>query len=132
MIRVYEFLNNCQTYYLATIGLDNKPKLRPMGTILLNDNKLYFQTSKLKNVYAEMSKNPAIEICAYDGNTWLRLQASALLQNHLFLQTLMLDKYPNLKAIYQPGDEVTAVFQITKAQATLYTMGKAPQTINFS
>ena len=41
--KVYYFLEDAQTYYLATVE-DGKPRVRPFGTLLLNDGKLYIQT----------------------------------------------------------------------------------------
>ena len=41
--KVYYFLNDAQTYYLATVDGD-KPRVRPFGTILLSDGELYIQT----------------------------------------------------------------------------------------
>ena len=50
MKEVYEFINECGTYYLSTIE-DNKPRVRPFGTINLFEDKLYIQTGKSKNVF---------------------------------------------------------------------------------
>ena len=53
MKEVYEFLKECGTYYLATIE-DNKPRVRPFGTINLFEDKLYIQTGKSKKVYKQI------------------------------------------------------------------------------
>ncbi len=63
MKEVYEFLKKCGTYYLATTDGD-QPRVRPFGTVLIFENKLYIQTGKVKNVSKQMMKNPKIEICA--------------------------------------------------------------------
>lgn len=49
MERVYEFLKNAETYYLATVEGD-QPRVRPFGTVNLFDGKLYIQTGKVKPV----------------------------------------------------------------------------------
>ena len=44
--KVYQFLDEAQTYYLATVEGD-QPRVRPFGTALLRDGKLYIQTGKV-------------------------------------------------------------------------------------
>ena len=48
--KVLEFLDKTQTYYLATVEGD-QPRVRPFGTALIYDGKLYIQTGKVKPVY---------------------------------------------------------------------------------
>lgn len=61
--KVYYFLNDAQTYYLATVD-GTKPRVRPFGTVLLYDGKLYIQTGKVKDVSRQIGENPFVEICA--------------------------------------------------------------------
>ena len=56
MQEVYEFLKKCGTYYLATTE-GNQPRVRPFGTYLIFENKLYIQTGKSKNVSKQMKAN---------------------------------------------------------------------------
>ena len=66
MNRVYEFLKECGTYYLATVEGD-QPRVRPFGTIDLFEGKLYIQTGKVKNVASQMKENPKVEISGMAG-----------------------------------------------------------------
>ena len=45
MEHVEKFLNEAQTYYLATMEGD-QPRVRPFGTIHIFEGKLYIQTGK--------------------------------------------------------------------------------------
>ena len=47
--KVYQFLDEAQTYYLATVEGD-QPRVRAFGTSLLYDGRLYIQTGKVKDV----------------------------------------------------------------------------------
>lgn len=49
MEKVYEFLKECGTYYLATLEGD-QPRVRPFGTVEIFEGKLYIQTGKVKEV----------------------------------------------------------------------------------
>ena len=76
MQEVYEFLKAAGTYYLATCE-DGQPRVRPFGTVNLFDGRLYIQTGKVKAVSRQMHANPRIEICAMHEGRWLRIEASA-------------------------------------------------------
>ena len=62
--RVCQFLDEAQVYYLATVEGD-QPRVRPFGTALVYDGRLYIQTGKIKAVSKQISANPKVEICAF-------------------------------------------------------------------
>ena len=82
MREVYDFLKKCQTYYLATMDGD-QPRVRPFGTVNIFEDKLYIQTGKIKDVSKQIMANPKIEICAFDGQEWLRITALAVEDDRL-------------------------------------------------
>ena len=130
MQKVYEFLKKCGTYYLATVEGD-QPRVRPFGTVDIFEGKLYIQTGKVKPVSQQMQKNPKIELCAFDGQQWLRLSATAMRDENLAAKTHMLDQYPNLKAMYSPEDDNTEVLYLKDAVAVFSSFTAAPETITF-
>lgn len=130
MQEVYEFLKKCGTYYLATMDGD-QPRVRPFGTVDLFDGKLYIQTGKVKDVSKQMLDNPKVELCAFDGEKWLRVAASAVLDDNLAAQEHMLDAYPSLRKLYQPGDGNTEVFFLKDATAVFSSFTEAPRTVTF-
>lgn len=130
MNEVYEFLNKCETYYLATMD-GNEPKVRPFGTVALYKGKLYIQTGKSKSVSKQMLSNPRVEICAFDGDTWLRLAATAVNDDDIKAKEFMLEKYPMLKGMYKADDGNTQVLYLTDAVAVFNSFSKPPKTIKF-
>ena len=70
--KVLAFLDDAQTYYLATVDGD-QPKVRPFGTALVYNDKLYIQTGKVKAVSKQLAKNPKAEICAFKDGKWIRI-----------------------------------------------------------
>ena len=117
MQEIYDFLKKCGTYYLATTE-GSQPRVRPFGTVDIFEDKLYIQTGKVKNVSRQILANPQIEICAFDGGHWLRIEATAVLDDRVEAQKHMLDGYPNLQAMYQPGDGNTQVFYLKDRKST--------------
>ena len=130
MQRVYDFLKKCQTYYLATVE-DDQPRVRPFGTIEIIDGALCFQTGKSKPTSRQIHDNPKVEICAFDGDSWIRVQALAIEDPRVESQEKMLDAYPELKSMYAPGDGNTEIFKLVQGVATIYSFSAAPVTIKW-
>ena len=86
MERVYKFLKDAGTYYLATVEVD-QPRVRPFGTINLFDGKLYIQTGKVKEVSKQIHANPKAEICAFLNGDWVRIECE-----HLKMTTLQQER----------------------------------------
>jgi hypothetical protein len=57
------YLDEIGLQYMATIGLDGKPKVRPVQYMILHDDKLWFCTNSEKAMYAELQKSPFIDLC---------------------------------------------------------------------
>ena len=130
MQEVYEFLKQAQTYYLATVEGD-QPRVRPFGTVLLFEGRLYIQTGLKKDVARQMTANPKVELCAFHQGRWLRVSACAVHDPRLEPQQAMLDAYPALKGMYQPGDGNTAVYWLKDAVATFSSFTEPPRTVTF-
>ena len=130
MEEVYEFLKACGTYYLATMDGD-QPRVRPFGTVDIFGGQLTIQTGRKKDVAQQMLASPRVEICAFDGQRWLRLAAKAVEVPETAAQEHMLDAYPNLRALYAPGDGNTMIFALTEAAATFSSFAEPSRTVTF-
>ena len=130
MKEIYDFLKAAQTYYLATVDGD-QPRVRPFGTIDLFDGKLYIQTGLKKNVAKQMLANGKVEICCFGQGKWVRIAATAVLDERIEAQEHMLQSYENLRAQYTPGDGNTAVFYLKDATATFSSFTEPERVIKF-
>ncbi len=130
MQEVYDFLKKCDTYYLATVE-GGQPRVRPFGTVDIFEGKLYIQTGKIKNVSKQMAANPKVEICAFDGAKWLRVEATAVEDDRQEAKQHMLDAYPSLQGMYKADDGNTQVLYLKDAAATFYSFTEAPKTVRF-
>lgn len=130
MHEVYEFLKAAGVYYLATMDGD-QPRVRPFGTIDLYEDRLYIQTGKSKDVANQLKQNPKIEISAMLEGRWIRLEAEAILDDNIEAQIHMLDNYPNLKAMYTPGDGNTEVYYLRNASAAICSFTDEPEVYQF-
>lgn len=130
MKEVYDFLKKCGTYYLATVEGD-QPRVRPFGTALLFENKLYIQTGRSKDVSRQMKENPKVEICALSGAEWVRVAAVAVEDDRIEVKRKMLDEYPQLKAMYSAEDGNTQVLYLKHATATFSSFNGKPRVVEF-
>ena len=128
--KVCQFLDDAQTYYLATVEGD-QPRVRPFGTALLYNGKLYIQTGKVKNVSKQLAANPTAEICAFKDGKWLRLSGELINDDDRDVKAAMLDKMPVLKAMYSADDDNTQVLYFKNATAVFSSFTEAPKTVEF-
>lgn len=131
MDEVYQYLKANQTFYLATMDGD-QPRVRPFGAVAVYEGKLYLQTGNVKKVYAQMQKNPKVEICTTgkDG-TWIRITATIVRDNRIEARQYMLDENPVLKNMYAADDGNCEVLYLKDAVAVIYSFTAEPRTINF-
>ena len=125
--KVCAFLDEAKTYYLATVEGD-QPRVRPFGTCLLYEGKLYIQTGKAKSVSRQLAANPKAEICAFTGGRWLRVAGELVNDDNRAAKVAMLEKMPSLKAMYSADDDNTQVLYFSGATAVLSSFSAAPET----
>lgn len=128
--KVYNFLDEVKTYYLATMDGD-RPRVRPFGTVLMYNDKIYIQTGKIKEVSKQISKNNKVEICAFKDGKWLRVACELINDDDREVKVAMLEKMPELKAMYSADDDNTQVLYMKNATATFSSFTQAPETIKF-
>ena len=121
MEKVYQFLKDAGTYYLATVDGD-QPRVRPFGTVHIFEGKLYIQTGKKKDVSKQLAANPKAEICAFKDGTWLRVAGKL---------KAMLDAYPSLRGMYDENDGNTQVLYFQDAVATFSSFTAPSETVTF-
>ena len=128
--KVCAFLEECGTYYLATAE-GSQPRVRPFGTVMVYEGKLYIQTGKSKAVSKQLAANPKAEICAFSNGKWLRVSGELVNDDRVEAKAAMLDKYPSLKGMYSAEDANTQVLYFRGGEAVFSSFTEAPETIVF-
>ena len=101
------YLDNIGIQFLATIGLDGKPKVRPMQYMVLEDEKLWFCTNSKKEVFAELQANPCIELCGCKlekdemQTPWIRLSAEVVFEERQDIRNAIIEKSAIVNALYK-------------------------------
>ena len=128
--KICKFLDDAGTYYLATVE-GNQPRVRPFGTILLYDGKLYIQTGKVKAVSRQIAANPRVELCAFTGGKWLRLSGILEEDDNRDVKVAMLEKLPSLKGMYSPDDGNMQMLYFRSGKAVFSSFTEAPEELVF-
>ena len=130
MEKVFQFLKDAQTYYLATVEGD-QPRVRPFGTVHIFEGKLYIQTGRVKDVSKQITANSKVEICAMKEGDWIRVAGTLVEDDRTEARQSMLDAYPSLQNMYAADDGNTQVFYLENATATISSFTHEPEVIKF-
>ena len=132
MKTVTEFLEKNPTQYLATIGVDGRPKVRPFQFKLEDGGRLYISTLSDKQVYKEITQQPWVELCACgEGLSWLRLSGKVVFCEDIAIKTRIFEAaIPLIRSFYKaPANPAFALFYLDEAVATIADLsGKPPRT----
>ena len=130
MEKVFQFLKDAETYYLATVEGD-QPRVRPFGTVHIFEGKLYIQTGRVKDVSKQIMANGKVEICAMKDGEWIRVAGKLVEDDRTEARQSMLDAYPSLQNMYAADDGNTQVFYLENATATISSFTHEPEIIKF-
>lgn len=106
----------------------DKPAGRPFGAVAEINGKLCVCTGAEKAVYAQMKRNPNVQIVALKNGTrdWIRIDGRAVESDSLAKKARMLDDCPNLHKHHSSADDPTFhLFCISVGKAVLYTQDGA-------
>ena len=104
--------------------------MRPFGTALVWQGRLYIQTGKVKPVSHQLAANPKAELCAFQGGKWLRVAGELVNDDDRAVKVAMLEKMPSLKPMYDPDDGNMQMLFFQNAKATFSSFTEAPETID--
>lgn len=121
MNEVVKFLNENPVQFLATIGKDGKPKVRPFQFMIEKDGKLFFCTSNGKDVYQEVKGNPYIELSVSSPSfAWLRLSGKVVFSQDKDVKAAIIEHSPLVKSIYKtPDNPIFEIFYLDEVEAVI-------------
>lgn len=127
--KVYDFLENAGTFYLATIDGD-QPRVRPYGALLLFDGKIYIMAFGKTNATRQIAANHKAEICAFKGQT-LRVACTLVEDSRPEIQKALIEKKPALKPVLGENGENGVMYYLKDAKADFYKMLELAETVTF-
>lgn len=119
--KVEDYLKQVDFFSVATVDGD-KPKCRPLAFHLYLNDCLYFGTGTFKEVYKQLKANPNVEICACNGEGFLRYYGRAVFEKDDTIAGMVLSKAPAMQKIYNKETGLKlGIFHLENATAEFRT-----------
>lgn len=128
--KVCNFLKESKPYYLATAEKD-QPRVRPFGSAVIYNGRLYIHMGKGKRVSNQLAQNPKAEICAFNKGKWMRIQCELVEDPSFEAQKAVLDGAPYLRNSYSENDGKNQVWYMKNAVAYLDSFTDELEVIEF-
>ena len=127
--KVYDFLEDAKTFYLATVEGD-QPRVRPYGALLYFEDKIYIMAFGKTNATRQIAANQKVEICAFKGRT-LRIECKLVEDNRPEVGKALVDKMPVLKPALGENGENGVMYYLKDATANFFKMMELDETVKF-
>ncbi len=127
--KVYEFLEDAKTFYLATME-GNQPRVRPYGAMLFFEGKNYIMAFGQTNATRQIAANQKAEICAFKGRT-LRIECKLVEDNRPEVGKALVDKMPVLKPVLGENGENGVMYYLKDATANFFKIMELDETVKF-
>lgn len=122
--QIFEFVKKNPVFSLATAE-DNKPHVRMIMLYRADENGIIFNTGENKDVHHQLTENPQVEMCFYNGDQGRQVRISGTVETleDLELKKRVVADYPFLKEwVDREGYEVLIVYALKNGRATTWTM----------
>lgn len=130
MVEIYQFLRGSGVFFFATCD-GEQPRVRPFGVIEIYEGKIYFLTGKKKKVMEQIHKNSKVEICATQGERWIRVEGEVQMDERREAKKFFLDRNPQLRGMYNEDDDNTQLLYLEHATGTISSFVEDPKTYTF-
>ena len=127
---VIQFIQETQFGYLATVGADGGPCVRPVSIKDVYGDDFYFFTFCTTRKVAEMAGNPQVEIvwARADGAVQVRVKGEAVLEEDEAIHARFKADNPMVSKILPPGGEkLFALYKVQPASVEA-AVGLVPYT----
>jgi uncharacterized pyridoxamine 5'-phosphate oxidase family protein len=125
---VVAFLGASPCFHIATVDADAHPRNRPFSLAFEHNGHLFSGTNTGKKVYAELAKNPFVEISSFNPTTgdWARIHGKAIFVEDQAGKEKVFVVAPYLKDMYGGAENPTVKIFYIEGQADFYKFGPDP------
>ncbi|MBN2002040.1 MAG: pyridoxamine 5'-phosphate oxidase family protein [Anaerolineae bacterium] len=113
--QVVEFIKDVKFAYLATLGTDNVPRVRPLAANTVYGDAVYFFTFRPTRKVAELAAHPQAELvwARMADNAQVRMRGKVTLEEDAEVQARFKADNPMVAQLLPPGAEALfALFKI--------------------
>lgn len=121
---VTKFIQEAQFGYLATVGADNAPRVRPVAIKDIYGDDLYFFTFSNTRKVAEMAANPQVEVvwAKVEELSQVRIKGKAVVVEDEAIQQRFREDNPIVARMLPPGAQ--HLFRLYKITPETVSMAK--------
>lgn len=133
MQEVLDFLKANRTVFLATSSGDGA-RVRPFGFMFEQDGRLWFCTSKKKEVYAQLQADPRLEFSGTSQDmVTVRVKGQANFDDQMEVKRRIIAENPMVGSIYGSAENPDfTVFSIDHGTAFMFDFsGNPPKSFTF-
>ena len=120
---VIQYIQEVQFGYLATVGADNAPRVRPVGMNTVYGDSLYFFTFSNTRKVAEIDHNPQVEV------VWSRLVDSSQVR---IRGTMVVEEDPDIQQQFKDDNPMVAKLLPEEAQHLFRLYRLEPETVEMA
>lgn len=119
--KVNKFLDDAKIFYFLTDD-EGQPKGRPFGFHMIYKDKLFFGCGTFKNVYAQLVKNPKVEVVATVNDEFIRYDGIATIVKDDALLEQVRAAMPEIMAMYDKNGWEMGMFYLENGHAEIRGM----------
>ena len=128
---VVAYIKNVNIGYLATVGADGAPRVRPIGMRTIYDDSLYFFTFCTTRKVAEIDSHPQVEVvwCKLEETSQARIRGKMFVEEDEAIQQRFKQDNPMVAQIIPQGAE--HLFRLYRLEPEVVEMatGLVPYTV---
>jgi uncharacterized pyridoxamine 5'-phosphate oxidase family protein len=128
---VVAYIKNVNIGYLATVGADGAPRVRPIGMHTVYDDSLYFFTFSTTRKVAEIDSHPQVEVvwCKLEENSQARIRGKMFVEEDEAIQERFKQDNPMVAQMIPQGAE--HLFRLYRLEPEVVEMatGLVPYTV---
>ena len=133
MQKVIEFLTANTTVFIATSD-KGAARVRPFQFQFAQDNRLWFCTSRTKEIFAQLQQDPRLELsCLSPDMTTLRVKGAVNLDDDMAIKKRIMESNALVRSIYKTSENPDfTVFSVDHGTAFMFDFsGNPPQSFTF-
>lgn len=118
---IMDFLEQNKIQILSTT-YENKPISRPIGSAMLEKDRIWYCMNNDKPMFIQLQKNPMICICACAKDySWIRIHAKAVFSNDKYIKIKYLER--GLSSFKDINDLRFSIFYLSNMCVELHKKG---------
>ncbi|STQ85986.1 hypothetical protein LS73_002260 [Helicobacter muridarum] len=118
---VASFLEQNNIQILST-SFNNNPISRPVGSVIIVDNKIWYCVGNDKLMFSQLQDNPRICICVCANDfSWIRIMADAVFNNDIAVKKIFISK--GNTRFSDPDDDMMSIFYLSNVYAEIHRQG---------